>query len=150
MALAARPAWRLGRWRPGLLETLAILAALAALAPLAGVVAAALAPGGAEAAIPLGDRIRYAWTSLALAALVAAATAILGTGAAWLVAAYEFPGRAVFAWALALPLAAPAFALAYAYADLFDVAGPVRTLARAHLGFDPGFRLRSLWGAAFV
>jgi iron(III) transport system permease protein len=150
LALAARPAWRLGRWRPGLLETLAILAALAALAPLAGVVAAALAPGGAEAAIPLGDLIRYAWTSLALAALVAAATAILGTGAAWLVAAYEFPGRAVFAWALALPLAAPAFALAYAYADLFDVAGPVRTLARAHLGFDPGFRLRSLWGAAFV
>jgi iron(III) transport system permease protein len=56
----------------------------------------------------------------------------------------------VFAWALALPLAAPAFALAYAYADLFDVAGPVRTLARAQLGFDPGFRLRSLWGAAFV
>jgi iron(III) transport system permease protein len=51
---------------------------------------------------------------------------------------------------LALPLAAPAFALAYAYADLFDVAGPVRSLARAHLGFDPGFRLRSLWGAAFV
>jgi iron(III) transport system permease protein len=144
---------RLWRRRPGLLEALAILAALVAIAPLAGVLAAAFSPAdlaSGGAAIPLKDLLRYAWTSVALAALVAIATASLGTVAAWLVATHEFPGRAVFAWALALPLAAPAFALAYAYADLFDVAGPVRSLARAHLGFDPGFRLRSLWGAAFV
>ncbi|MFN3354188.1 MAG: DUF5926 family protein, partial [Brevundimonas sp.] len=74
----------------------------------------------------------------------------LGAVAAWLVAMHRFPGRGLFTWALALPLAAPAFALAYGYADLLDVAGPFRTFLRAEAGFDLPLSLRSLWGAAFV
>src|SRR5690606_32094931 len=64
---------------------------------------------------------------------------------------HRFPGRDIFAWALALPLAAPAFALAYAYADLFDVAGPIQTFFRLHFGIQTlPFEFRSLPGAAFV
>src|SRR5690606_2297326 len=89
-------------------------------------------------------------TSLWLALGVGAITAVVGSLAAWLVVMYEFPGRRVFTWALALPLAAPAFALAYAYADLFDVAGELRFWMRDVLGFDLPIRMRSLPGAWFV
>ncbi|MDZ4054449.1 MAG: ABC transporter permease subunit [Phenylobacterium sp.] len=121
---------------------------MVAILPLAGVVAAALT--GETAAIPARDIARYAATSAVLAALVAVATGALGSLAAWLVVMHRFPGRDIFAWALALPLAAPAFAVAYAYADLFDVAGDLRMWMRAALGFDLPFEMRTIPGAAFV
>lgn len=116
--------------------------------PLAGVVLAALGKDTAD--IASRDLARYAGTSAILALTVGLATALLGTLAAWLVAMHRFPGRGIFAWALALPLAAPAFALAYGYADLFDVAGPLRTALRDTTGHDLPFELRSTGGAAFV
>lgn len=137
-----------GRRRPGLLQWLALGAGAAAILPLAGIVLAALS--GPAADIPLSDVLRYAATSAWLALLVGLLTAILGSTAAWLVVMYRFPGSRIFAWALALPLAAPAFALAYAYADLFDVAGPLRTGLRASTGMDLPFELRSIGGAAFI
>ena len=119
---------------------------MVAILPLAGVVAAALT--GETAAIPARDIARYAATSGILALLVALATGALGSLAAWLVVMHRFPGRDIFAWALALPLAAPAFAVAYAYADLFDVAGDLRMWMRAALGFDLPFEMRTIPGAA--
>ncbi len=116
--------------------------------PLVGVAAAALF--GETADIALRDILRYAATSAWLAVLVGIITAILGTLAAWLVVMHRFPGRDVFAWALALPLAVPAFALAYAYADLFDVAGPLRIWMREAFGFDLPFEMRGMGGAAFI
>ena len=143
---SARPALAL---RPrGALQWLAILAGAAALLPILGIVITALSGPGAE--IPARDVLRYAATSAWLALLVGGATAVLGAAAAWLVVMYRFPGRGFFSWALALPLAAPAFALAYAYADLFDVAGPLRTWLRAATGADFPFEMRSIAGAAFV
>jgi iron(III) transport system permease protein len=130
------------------LTWLGLLVTAALLLPLAGVVAAALGPG--EAAIAPREVTRYAATSAALVVLVAAISGGLGAVAAWLVAMHRFPGRGLFSWALALPLAAPAFAVAYGYADLLDVAGPLRTFLRAEAGFDLPLSLRSLWGAAFV
>ena len=130
------------------MRLLAWLAAGVAIAPLIGVVAAALGDGRAD--IAGSDLVRYALTSAALASMVAVATAVLGSASAWLVVMHRFPGRSVFAWALALPLAAPAFAVAYAYADLFDVAGDLRTWMRVVLGLDWGPHMRSLPGAAFV
>lgn len=131
-----------------LLPVLAGLAAVVAALPLVGIVIAALS--GESADIAVGDVWRYALTSAWLTLLVGAITAIVGSVAAWLVVMYHFPGKRFFSWALALPLAAPAFALAYAYADLFDVAGPLRMWMRASLGFDLPFEMRSLEGAAFV
>lgn len=127
---------------------LAAIAGLVALLPLAGVVAAALF--GETADISSRDVLRYGATSAWLALLVGTATALTGTLAAWLVVMHRFPGRDIFAWALALPLAAPAFALAYAYADLFDVAGPLRIWMRGELGFDLPFGMRGIGGAGFV
>lgn len=134
------------------MSVLAGAAALAAILPLAGLALAAFGGVGAggQADIALADILRYALTSAALAALVAVLTAAGGAASAWLVVMHRFPGRDVFAWALALPLAAPAFALAYAYADLFDVAGPLRIWMRATLGLDWPFNMRSLPGAAFI
>jgi iron(III) transport system permease protein len=145
----AGPIWRaLAEWSGSPLTWLGLLVTLTLLLPLGGVVAAALVPG--EAAIAPREVARYAGTTAGLVVLVAGIAGGLGAIAAWLVALHRFPGRGLFSWALALPLAAPAFAVAYGYADLLDVAGPVQTVLRAQFGFDLPLRLRSLWGAAFV
>ncbi|MEK7207481.1 MAG: hypothetical protein AAB134_06330, partial [Pseudomonadota bacterium] len=50
---------------------------------------------------------------------------VLGAGLAWLIAMCEFPGRRVFDWALMLPLAVPAYVLAFVAVALFDFSRPV-------------------------
>jgi iron(III) transport system permease protein len=68
-----------------------------------------------------------------LVAGVAAGTAVLGVGLAWLTAVCEFPGRRFFDWALMLPLAIPAYVTAFVAVALLDYAGPLQTLMRAAL-----------------
>jgi iron(III) transport system permease protein len=63
-------------------------------------------------------------------------TAALGATMAWLVTAYDFPGRTVLDWALLLPLAVPTYIVAYAYLDILHPVGPVQTALRAVLGID--------------
>ncbi len=60
----------------------------------------------------------------------------IGTGAAWLVTAYDFPGRGVLQWGLLLPLAMPTYIIAYAYLDLLHPIGPVQSALRALLGLS--------------
>src|SRR5690606_35708695 len=60
----------------------------------------------------------------------------IGAGAAWLVTAYDFPGRRVVSWAMLLPLAVPTYIVAFAYLDLLHPLGPVQGLLRAVLGYD--------------
>jgi len=55
-------------------------------------------------------------------------TLILGCGLAWLTARCEFPGRRWLDWGLMLPLALPAYVLAFVVQGLFDTAGPVQRL----------------------
>jgi iron(III) transport system permease protein len=74
--------------------------------------------------------------TLVLLVGVGALTAVIGTGTAWLVTAYSFPGRGVLTWALLLPLAVPTYIVAYAYLDLLHPIGPVQTALRAVLGID--------------
>lgn len=79
----------------------------------------------------------------------------LGVGSAWLIAAYQFPGRRVLSWALLLPLAVPTYIVAFAYLDILHPIGPVQTLLRDILGYTSPrqFRLpdlRSLPGAIFL
>jgi len=90
-----------------------------------------------------------------LLAGVAVLTTVLGAGLAWLVTAYEFPGRRTLDWALLLPLAMPTYVIAYAYLDILHPVGPVQTAIRALLGFDSprDFRLpdiRSMAGCVFL
>jgi iron(III) transport system permease protein len=77
----------------------------------------------------------------ALVAGVGAGTLMLGCGLAWLTARCEFPGRRWLDWGLMLPLALPAYVLAFVVQGLFDTAGPVqRLLVRvpglAHSSFE--------------
>ncbi|WP_265516549.1 ABC transporter permease [Nitratireductor luteus] len=94
-------------------------------------------------------------TTLELLVLVALGSGIIGVGCAWLVVAYEFPMRRVFAWALVLPLAVPPYLAAYAFAEFFHYVGPVQSLVRDLFGFerpsDYWFPdIRSTVGAAIV
>lgn len=72
--------------------------------------------------------------SLWLCLGVAAGVALLGMGTAVAVALSRFPGRAVFEWALLLPLAMPAYVMAYAYTDALQFSGPVQSALRHAFG----------------
>lgn len=90
-----------------------------------------------------------------LAAGTGALTLVVGTGAAWLVTMYRFPGRALLDRLLVIPLAMPTYIVAYCYADLLDYAGPVQTALRGFFGWtsvkDYWFPdIRSLGGAILV
>jgi iron(III) transport system permease protein len=79
---------------------------------------------------------------------------VIGTSTAWLVTMCRFPGSRVFEWALLLPMAMPAYLMAYTYTDLLDVAGPVQHALRAWTGWGPRDYwfppIRSLGGAVTV
>ncbi len=80
--------------------------------------------------------------TLALLAGVVAGTLVGGTGLAWLVVTYRFPGRGMLEWALVLPLAVPAYVIGFAFLGLFDFTGPVQRALRRWLG--TGVRLPEL------
>ena len=94
----------------------------------------------------------YVRTTLLLMLGVGIGTLVIGAGTAWLVTMYRFPGRRIFEWALLLPLAVPAYVIAYVYTDLLEYAGPVQGLVRDVFGWtrpqDYWFpEIRSLGGA---
>ena len=94
----------------------------------------------------------YAFNSLVLCLSVALGVAVVGMGTACAVTLFAFPGRRVFEWALLLPLAMPAYVVAYAYTDFLQYAGPLQVWMRN--AFDLQGRLlpdvRSLGGAVLV
>lgn len=79
---------------------------------------------------------RYFGTTLALMAGVGAITAVVGTGTAWLVVMYRFPGRAWLDPMLLFPLAIPAYVGAYALVDFLQYAGPLQGAMRAAMGWQ--------------
>ena len=94
----------------------------------------------------------YALTSLLLCLSVALGVAVVGMATASAVTLFEFPGRRLFEWALLLPLAMPAYVVAYAYTDFLQYAGPLQTWLRASFGLQGRLlpEVRSLGGAVLV
>ncbi|MGH8804574.1 MAG: ABC transporter permease [Polaromonas sp.] len=94
----------------------------------------------------------YTWTSLLLCLFVAFGVAVVGMATASAVTLFAFPGRRIFEWALLLPLAMPAYVLAYAYTDFLQYAGPLQTWLRAAFGLQGRLlpEVRSLGGAVLV
>ncbi|MGL4221010.1 MAG: ABC transporter permease [Shewanella sp.] len=97
----------------------------------------------------------YIANSLWLILWVSIGSLLLALPCAWLMARCEFIGRRYLQWALLLPLAMPAYIVAYVYTDLLDYAGPVQRSLRALFGwsspqdyFFPD--IRTLGGAACV
>nr|WP_241761203.1 iron ABC transporter permease [Erythrobacter sp. NAP1] len=131
-----------------------VLAAFAAL-PIVAILATA-PEGGFEAIAHLAQTVlgRYVANTLALMVMAGGFALVVGTGCAWLVSAARFPGRRLFAWALVLPLAVPAYIAAYLYADLLDFTGPVQSGLRSTFDLSVGEywfpEMRSLTGGAFV
>jgi iron(III) transport system permease protein len=130
------------------------IAALLAL-PVLVVVGFVLVPAG-EVWRHLAETVLadYVVNSLLLVVGVAAGTLIGGVGTAWLTSMCRFPGRTVFEWALLLPMAMPAYIIAYTYTGLLDYAGPVQSLLRGVMGWGYGDywfpEVRSLAGAAVM
>jgi iron(III) transport system permease protein len=83
---------------------------------------------------------QYVRGSVLLVVPVAIGVALLGTVTAAAVALFDFPGRRWFEWALLLPLAMPAYVLAYAYTDFLQYSGPLQSTLRALIGTQ-----RALW-----
>ena len=96
----------------------------------------------------------YVVNSFILMLGVGALTLILGIPAAWFTAVCEFPGRRLFIWLLPLPLAFPAYIIAYTYTGLLDYPGPVQTFIRDVTGWARGDYwfppVRSLGGAVVM
>ena len=129
-----------------------LLVALAVALPVLTVAGFLLVPAGGVwrhlAATVLGD---YVTNSLLLILGVGGGTLVLGVATAWFTSMCDFPGRRFFTWALLLPLAMPAYIIAYTYTGLLDFSGPVQTLLRETFGWGYGDywfpAIRSLGGA---
>ena len=136
---------------------LAAICAAAVLFPLLGVLTSFTdLPASLETLRHLASTVipRAALETALLVGLVAAGVIVLGSTSAWLVAAYDFPGRRSFEWALLVPLAMPAYIVAYAYTDFLQFSGPLQGLLRESFGWRRGDywfpEIRSIPGAAFV
>lgn len=135
MSLAAAPS----RFRMPRLDGVAIAASVATLvcaAPAVAVLALAWMQG-ANAAFGAALIAEGAVGTATLVLAGGAGALVFGAAAAWLVTLCNFPGRGIFEWALAIPLAAPSYILAYAYASMTWAGGsPVP--------------IEGAWGAAFI
>lgn len=139
---------RFDGWAAGALVVSGLVAA-----PLIAVIVLALTPSDdiwshlLSTVLPL-----YASNTVFLMTGVGAGTLIIGTATAWLVTMCRFPGRRVFEWLLLLPMAIPAYVIAFLYTDLLEYAGPVQSALRHAAGWttrrDYWFPdIRSLGGA---
>lgn len=121
--------------------------------PILTVVASVFAPAS-ETWVHLArtSLASYVVNTALLVVLVAAGVVSMGVLSAWLVTAYRFPGQRALEWLLVLPLAMPAYVMAYAYTDWLQYTGPVQSLLRAATGWQAREywfpEIRSLGGAA--
>lgn len=125
-------------------------------APVAVVLAYVFIPSGdiwshlAQTVLPI-----YVANSIWLMLGVGLGVTLGGIGTAWLVTMCRFPGSRILEWALLLPLAMPAYVVAYTYTGLLDFAGPVQVMLRDMFGWtsarDYWFpQMRSMGGAISV
>jgi iron(III) transport system permease protein len=96
----------------------------------------------------------YILNSLWLCLGVGVGVGTLGVTTAWLTAMHDFPGRRFFEWALVLPLAMPAYVMAYVYTDFLQFVGPLQTALREAFSWQHGDYwfpdIRSLPGAILM
>lgn len=136
-------------------QSLVLLTALLLAMPVVVVLGFVFVPSGDVwahlASTVLSD---YIGNSLWLMLGVTIGTLLLGVSTAWLTTMCRYPGRGIFEWALLLPMAMPAYIIAYTYTGMLDFAGPVQTLLRDITGWGFGDywfpQIRSLNGAVVM
>lgn len=126
--------------RVSLLTATAVAIAVLAAVPVASVGFNLFAGGTSATWAHLAQTVLadYVQNSLLLCLGVGLGVAIFGVATAWLTAMHEFPGRRFFEWALVLPLAMPAYVMAYVYTDFLQFVGPVQTALRETFGWSHG------------
>ncbi len=138
-----------------LLACTAYIAAIICLVPMIAVTVSVFT-GGTNTIVHLLDTVLlgYAVNTVILVISVAIGTLVLGCSAAWLVTMTRFPGVRILEVALVLPLAFPAYVLAYAYTHVLDHPGIVQSTLRNVTGWGPKDywfpEIRSLGGAALM
>jgi iron(III) transport system permease protein len=139
---------KLSRWPLWVVMPLALLT----ITPLV-VVAASWALREPEIWQHLRDYVlaRVLLNTLILTVFVGLGVALLGVSLAWITVMCEFPGRRWRGGALMLPLALPAYVLAFVHVGLMEYSGPVQTLWRSATGLTGGLpSVRSTGGAVVV
>ena len=118
-------------WRPSIVGTALILSV-----PILTIAFSVFEPPG-ENWQHLKDTVlpEYLGNSLLLTFGVGSGTLLIGVSTAWLTAMCRFPGKNLFVWLLLLPMAMPAYIVAYTYTGMFDFAGPVQTTIRDWTGW---------------
>lgn len=139
--------------RLGKLGWAALAVAVLIIAPILAVVSNIFAPGESTWAHLVSTVLPgYLRDTALLLVGVTWGVVSIGVLSAWLVTAYRFPGQRILEWALVLPLAMPAYVMAYAYTDWLQFSGPVQSSLRAATGWQARAywfpEIRSLWGAA--
>ena len=143
--------WRLEPW-----SVMALVIALLVILPIASVAWIAFHPTENIWPHLISTTLpRYMGNTLIMMVSVAIISAFVGTGAAWLLTMYSFPGARWMRWALLLPLAIPAYVGAYALVDFLEYAGPVQTTLRDLFGWENSRdywfpEIRSRWAAIVV
>lgn len=95
----------------------------------------------------------YILQSVGLMLFTGILTVMIGVTLAWLIAAYDFPLKRFFHWALVLPLSIPPYIAAYTYSAMLSYTGVVQTALRSTFGFTPDqkwFDIMSFPGAVFI
>ncbi len=139
--------------RPHTLVIAAFVVAALTAAPILSVWSNIFAGGTGETWRHLASTVlpEYVANTLWLCLGVGSGVIVVGVSTAWLVTMHDFPGRRLFQWALVLPLAVPAYVMAYTYTDLLQFVGPLQTWMRERFGWHSGDYwfpdVRSLGGA---
>jgi len=132
------PDGRARRQRVGWLGLAALVVALFVALPIVSVGTNVFSQGTGGTWAHLASTVLpdYITTTLWLCIGVGTSAAVIGVGTAWLVTHFDFPLRRTFEWALVLPLAMPAYVMAYAYTDVLQFAGPVQGWLRTTMGWS--------------
>ena len=97
----------------------------------------------------------YIYNTIILMIGVGTSSIIIGVTLAWLVCRYDFFMSKVIEWCLLLPLAMPAYIVAYCYTDFFEYSGTIQSTLRIIFNWNSASdyyfpEVRSLGGAIFV
>ncbi|MDX9885242.1 iron ABC transporter permease [Thauera sp.] len=128
-ALAGQGAARL-QWST--LTVVAVVVGVLIAAPVLSVFSNVLIGETGDTWAHLADTVlgEFMWNTVILCVGVGLGVSSIGVTSAWLTTMLDFPGRRFFEWALVLPLAMPAYVMAYVYTDFLQFVGPLQTWLR--------------------
>jgi iron(III) transport system permease protein len=132
--------WGARRLQGSTLTLSAVLVAALIAAPVLSVFSNVFVGQTSDTWAHLADTVlgEFVFNTVVLCVGVGLGVASIGVTAAWLTTMLDFPGRRFFEWALVLPLAMPAYVMAYVYTDFLQFVGPVQSGLREAFGWRHG------------